>query len=137
MFKIQKASQAKKSKRVKMNIQNSMENDSRKLVNEEFVAIVSRSLGNIMFEVRDFDNKKFVAKLKSGIKKSIRLTPGRICIVEKILNIYEITHVYSEQREKELKLVFTENEEQSEEISFGNRGSDEEESDDEINIDSI
>jgi translation initiation factor IF-1 len=93
-------------KKQKNNNKMNYEDDHRPLYDGEFVGIVTKNLGNLIFEVKDTDNNTYKAKLKNSLRKKIRLTVGKICIIENILNIYEIVHVYSDEKEKQLKSQF-------------------------------
>ena len=83
------------------------QDDTRNLADGEFVAIVTKKLGNLMFELRDIENNSYKAKLKSSLKRKFRVAIGNIVIAESILNLYEIVHIYSETKEKELKTQFS------------------------------
>ena len=97
---------SKPFKKANTNKKGNNQDDNRTLEDSEFIGIITRKLGNLMFEVSDKEGNLYKAKLKSSLKKRVRVSIGMIGIVENVLNLYEIVHVYSADRERELKSEF-------------------------------
>lgn len=91
-----------KNKGKKLGNINNITRDLRLPMEHEFIAVVRKNIGDLRFRVADKDSREHTAKLKGSIVKKCRLTPGSMVLVESVLNLNEITYVYTSTEAKEL-----------------------------------
>lgn len=68
----------------------------------EFVALIKKNIGDMRFSIETKDRQILVAKLKGSLVKKCRLQAGMFVLVERVLNLNEIIHVYTSTESKDL-----------------------------------